>query len=171
MTTGPSTAAIESAGFRVTLRHICFVILIAAICVSSYLSYLKASGTNAVCVESSTFDCGTVLNSAYSEISGIPISWLGLATNIIVLTLLLVEPRLGFTRQFGPTLVMGPVLFAFLFSMYLIYVQSQLIKAYCPWCLCHEVLISVLFILTAFRLRNHLRQPLYGASQVHYVEG
>jgi uncharacterized membrane protein len=160
MTTS-TASSVESPKFQATLRHICFVILIAAICVSGYLSYLKASGENAVCVDSGRFDCGVVLNSAYSEISGIPISWLGLATNLIVLTLLLVEPRLGFTRQFGPTMVMGPVLFAFLFSMYLIYVQAELIKHFCPWCLTHEALISVLFVLTAARLRNHLRQPIY----------
>jgi len=162
MTTTSTTASTaETPKFQVTLRHICFVILIAAIGVSGYLSYLKASGENAVCVDSGKFDCGVVLNSAYSEISGIPISWLGLATNLIVLTLLLAEPRLGLLRQFGPTIMMGPVLFAFLFSMYLIYVQSQLIKHFCPWCLTHEGLISVLFLLTVARLRNHLRQPIY----------
>jgi len=170
MTTGTTTATAETPTFRITLRHICFVILIAAIAVSGYLSYLKASGSDAVCMDSGAFDCGTVLNSAYSEISGIPISWLGLATNAIVLMLLLIEPHLGFTRQFGPTLVMGPVLFAFLFSMYLIYVQAQLIKAYCPWCLSHEALISLLFVLTVFRLRNHMRQPIYGASRVRYTD-
>lgn len=145
------------AASRMTARNISFVVVILAILISGYLSYLKIDNTPAVCIEGAAFDCGTVLNSVYSELAGIPIAWLGLATNLIVLTLLLLERRVQFVNEFGVTLIFGIVLFAFLFSMYLIYVQAALIQAFCPWCLTHEALITILFALAAWRLRGLLR--------------
>jgi uncharacterized membrane protein len=133
-------------------RSASFVVLVLAIIVSGYLSYLKVANVDAVCVEAAVFDCGTVLNSFYSEIRGIPIAWLGLAVNLIVLTLLLLEPRVDFLRRYGVALVFGLILFAALFSVYLIYVQAMLIRAFCPWCLTHEALMFILFGLSAWRL-------------------
>ncbi|GAB4511115.1 MAG: hypothetical protein OHK0046_08760 [Anaerolineae bacterium] len=135
-------------------RNLSFVVLVFAIGVSGYLSYLKVSNVQPVCVEGGQFDCGVVLNSAYSELGGIPIAWLGLATNLIVLTLLVLEPRVEFLRYNGVALVFGIVLFAFLFSVYLVYVQAAIIRAFCPWCLTHEALITVLFGLSIWRLRE-----------------
>ena len=135
-----------------TARTASLVVLVLAILVSAYLSYLKVANVDAVCVEAAVFDCGTVLNSFYSEISGIPIAWLGLAVNLIATALLVLEPRVAFLRRYGVALIFGLILFAFLFSIYLIYVQAVLIKAYCPWCLSHEALITILFGLSAWRL-------------------
>lgn len=146
--------AIEQPGrrFSVSARGASFVVLVAAILISGYLSYLKFDSKPAICVAGGAFDCGTVLNSAYSELMGVPIAYLGLATNLIVITLLFFENRLGFLRENGPLLVFGIVLFAFMFSVYLVYVQAVLIQAYCPWCLSHEALITVLFGLSLWRL-------------------
>ena len=122
-----------------------YVLLAAAIGVSGYLSWLKVSGSDAVCVAGGAFDCGTVLNSRYSELFGIPIAWLGLATNLVVLTLLVLQNRVAFLQESGTLLIFGVLLFAFIYSVYLVYVQAFLIQAYCPWCLSHEALITVLF--------------------------
>ena len=133
-------------------RNASFIVLILAIAVSSYLSYLKAANADAVCIEAAVFDCGTVLNSFYSEIRGVPIAWLGLAVNLIAITLLILEPRVDFLRRYGVALIFGLILFAALYSVYLVYVQAFLIKAYCPWCLSHEALIFILFGMSAWRL-------------------
>ena len=133
-------------------RTASFVIVILAILVSGYLSYLKIADQAAVCIEGGAFDCGTVLNSVYSEVGGIPIAWLGLAVNLIVLTLLLLEYRVGFLREYGKTLIFGVVLFAFIYSVYLVYVQAAILRAYCPWCLTHEALITILFALSIWRV-------------------
>lgn len=144
---------------RFSARSMSFVVLFFAILVSGYLSWLKISNEAAVCVKGGRFDCGTVLNSVYSEIGGVPIAWLGLATNLIVVVLLLLETRVDFVRDYGVTMVFGVVLFAFLFSVYLVYVQAALIKAYCPWCLSHEALITILFLLSARRLWSIFSAP------------
>ena len=133
-------------------RTASFVIVILAILVSGYLSYLKIADQAAVCIEGGAFDCGTVLNSVYSEVGGIPIAWLGLAVNLIVLALLLLEYRVGFLREYGKTLIFGVVLFAFIYSVYLVYVQAAILRAYCPWCLTHEALITILVALSIWRV-------------------
>jgi len=128
-----------------TAKTLSYVVLAAAIGVSGYLSYLKIAQANAVCVAGGLFDCGTVLNSAYSELGGIPIAWLGLATNLLIVTLMALEDRIGFLQENGTLIIFGVVLFAFIYSVYLVYLQAFVIRAYCPWCLTHEALISVLF--------------------------
>lgn len=133
-------------------RRASFVVLAFAIGISGYLSYLKLSDTKAACLQGGTFDCGTVLNSSYSEIQGIPIAWLGLAVNLIVLGLLLLETRVGIVKRFGPPMIFGIVLFATIYSVYLVYVQAAIIGSYCPWCLTHEALIFVLFGLSLWRV-------------------
>ena len=129
------------------------IILLLAIVVSAYLSYLKfAPDREAVCLESGKFDCGTVLNSFYSEIQGVPIAWLGLAANLVMTAILLFESRNAFMTRYGVALVFGISLFTFLFSVYLVYVQAFLIRAYCPWCLSHEVFMTILFGLAIWRI-------------------
>lgn len=149
----PATAT-TSSSFPAWLnaKTLSILVLIAAIGVSGYLSYLKISDTQAVCVQGGNFDCGVVLNSIYSEIQGVPIAWLGLATNLIVLSLLALESFVPVIRRYGPVLVFGVVLFAFVYSVYLVYVQGALLQSYCPWCLTHEALITILFGLSVWRM-------------------
>ena len=54
------------------------------------------------------------------------------------------------------TLVFGVTLFAFLFSMWLVYVQVALLQALCLWCLGHEITMTLLFIVSGLRLRQML---------------
>ncbi|MEO1286380.1 MAG: vitamin K epoxide reductase family protein [Chloroflexota bacterium] len=134
-------------------RNLSFVVLLFAIGVSGYLSYLKFdTSVQPACSVGEVFDCGTVLNSVYSEIQGVPIAYLGLAVNLIVFALLFLEPRVKFFTQWSVPLAFGILLFAFLFSMYLIYVQAFLITKYCPWCLSHEAFVTIVFLLSLKRL-------------------
>ena len=149
MTTSEKRAAYTPA---LSLRNISLIILTLAILVSGYLTYVKATDVAMVCVESATFDCGKVQNSAYAEIFGIPIAWLGLATNLLILALILLEDGVPFLQDYGLILTFGVVLFAFLFSIYLVYVQAVLLNAYCPWCLTHEALITALFIVVGMQV-------------------
>lgn len=132
----------EKSSSLLSSRNLSFVVLFIAILISGYLSYLKYdTSTHAVCVPMEIFDCGTVLNSIYSEVMDIPIAWLGLGVNLLVLVLMFLSPRL---KVFTPV-IFGVLLFATLFSIYLIYVQAVIITKYCPYCLSHEALIFILF--------------------------
>lgn len=143
---------------RITLRTLSFVLILVGLVVTSYLSYLKATDTVSVCIEGTgAFNCELVLNSSYSRLAGIPIAYLGLLVYIILGVLLLFEKRVPFLQEYGIMLSFGLTLFAWLFSMYLVYLQFFVLQALCPWCLTHETTITIFFIVTIFRLRNALR--------------
>jgi uncharacterized membrane protein len=48
-------------------------------------------------------------------------------------------------------------LFAFIYAIWLVYVQAVILAAFCPWCLAHEVNITLLFFLSALRLGQQIR--------------
>ena len=124
--------------------------------VASYLSFLKLTDVPAACVEGGAFNCNVVLNSRYSELAGIPIAYLGLAVYVVIGALLLLETRVDFLREYGSLLAFGIGLFAWLFSMWLVYVQVGLLQALCPWCLTHEANFTILFGLICYRVYRTL---------------
>lgn len=136
------------------LYYFMIAMLVLALGVSGYLSYLKLfPATEPACLASGAFDCGTVLNSRFSEVMGIPIAYLGFITNVIMLVGLLVEKRVSSLTAIAPLIVFFVALFAFIFSVYLVYVQAAIIGAYCPWCLTHELLIALIFGAAGWRLK------------------
>ena len=84
-----------------------------------------------------------MLNSRYSELAGIPIAYLGFAVYVAIGSIQLLETRVAFLRQWGLLLMFGIGLFAWLFSMWLVYVQVALLEALCPWCLTHETNFTI----------------------------
>ncbi|RMG72106.1 MAG: vitamin K epoxide reductase family protein [Chloroflexi bacterium] len=145
--------------FKLNLWTVSVLLVIFGIFVSGYLSYVKLTDVPMTCAVDSGFDCASVQNSNYSEIMGIPIAWLGLGTYLVIGGLLLMQYRSKFMRQNGMLILFGIVFFAFLYSMYLVYVQGVLIEAWCQWCLMHEANMTVLFIVTILRLRAFLNDP------------
>lgn len=143
---------VKPSSSRLTSRNVTYIAVILAILVAAYLSYIKFSNAHAVCIVGEIFDCGTVLNSVYSEFMGIPIAWLGLAVDIIVLITLFLEARSGFVESFAVPFLFGLLLAAFVISVYLVYLQARVIHAYCPWCLSHEALVTVMFIAALQRV-------------------
>ncbi len=150
---------VEARPARSTLRLISFALVVIGLVITSYLSYLKIADAPSVCVAGSVFNCEAVLNSVYSEIRGFPIAWLGWITYVTLGFLLLMETRVAFFKEYGTMLIFGVSLFAWLYSMYLVYLQFFVIKALCPWCLSHEAVMTVFFIIATLRLRKALMTP------------
>ncbi len=142
----------SSRGPRDWLRIISLLLVAAGLLVSGYLSYTKLTQTAVVCVEGAAFNCDVVSNSIYSRVLGIEIAYLGFLTYLVLGALLLLQNRVAFLRDYGIALLFGITLFAFLFSMWLVYAQIALLQALCPWCLAHETIMTALFIITAARL-------------------
>ncbi len=158
MTTDTSIQKVEtSRPVWWTWRNTMLVTIFIALLVSVYLSYVKATDVEMVCVAGSSFDCGTVQNSVYAEIFGVPIAWLGLAWNLLIMGLLLFEKRGEFLQTYAITLTFGAITFGFLYSVYLVYLQAFVIEAFCQWCLIHEALYTVLMIGAAVRLRQFVQ--------------
>ena len=138
------------------LRRAQGLLVIVGLVVAGYLSYLKLTDVPAACVEGGAFNCNVVLNSRYSELAGVPIAYLGLTVYAVIGALLLLEPRVAFLREYGSLLIFGIGLFAWLFSMWLVYVQVGLLQALCPWCLTHEANFTILFGLISYRVYRTL---------------
>ena len=148
------------AGRDALARRAQLLLVVVGIVVAGYLSYLKLADAPAVCVESGPFDCNVVLNSQYSELAGLPIAYLGSAVYVVIGLILLLENRVGFLKDWGRLAAFGIGLFAWLFSMWLVYVQFALLQALCPWCLSHETNFTILFALICYRV---YRESFYTA--------
>lgn len=156
-TIGTTQQPAEASTTRDTLRTFSLVLVIIGLLISGYLSYTKLVEVPTICVENSdVFNCEVVTNSVYSRMAGIPIAYLGFATNLVILALLLLQNRVPFLQEYGVALTFGVVLFAFLYSVYLVYLQFFVLKALCPWCLSHETYMTILFIVSALRLRKSM---------------
>ncbi len=134
------------------LRLFQMLLVLVGLIVAGYLSYLKFASAPAVCIESGPFNCNVVLNSQYSELAGIPIAYLGFAVYLIIGCTLALETRSRLLDEYGSLIVFGVGLFAWLFSMWLVYVQLGLLEAVCPWCLTHEINFTLLFMTIAYRV-------------------
>jgi uncharacterized membrane protein len=155
MTSAKSMQPTETGSTRDTLYLLSLVLVVIGLVISGYLSYVKLTEVPMVCVQNSdVFNCEVVQTSAYSRIAGIPIAWFGFAVYVALFVLLLLQNRIPFLKENGVLVVFGITLFAWLYSMYLVYLQFFVLQALCPWCLAHEAVMTVLFIVTCLRLRK-----------------
>jgi uncharacterized membrane protein len=141
---------------RITLRSTSLLLIVLGILVTGYLSIAELTETTTVCIESGAFNCDVVQNSVYSKILGIPIAVLGLGTYLVLLALVGLEQRVGILREYGVALAFAIILFGFLYSAWLTYIEFFQLKALCPWCLASAAIMTVLFIVSGLRLRQTL---------------
>jgi uncharacterized membrane protein len=143
---------ITTGRMSLNLRVVSLVLIALGVIVSGYLSYVKFTDVQMSCLAGETFDCGVVQNSSYAEFMGIPIAYFGLTTYIVLGMLVFLEDRLLFLQEHSLILIFGITLFAFVYSMFLVYVQGAILGAWCTWCLMHEAIMTVLFGVTSMRL-------------------
>jgi uncharacterized membrane protein len=142
----------------ITVDRVIWVTLVLGLAVTTYLSYVKLTEVPMVCLENGAFDCGAVQNSIYSEFMGIPIAYFGLAMYAALAGLMFFEQRLPILQENANFLMVGIGLFAWLYSMYLVYLQVVVLQAMCQWCLFHELNITILFPLLCYRLYQQMQR-------------
>ena len=90
-----------------------------------------------------TTGCEEVLNSKYSAVAGIPISWFGFAFYLSVFSA-------GIFALFGSEsllkMIFWATLPAFLISAGLLGIQAFVLRAYCQYCLASAVLVTLIFV-------------------------
>ena len=136
------------------LSQLAIVLAIIGLLVSIYMTIYKITSNDSMCIGSG--DCKTVNASRYAEVYGIPVAVLGVAGYSAILAVLFLERRPGFFEDNGSLLFFGLSLTGFLFTLYLIYVEVALIKAYCPFCITSQTVMTLIFIISVIRL---VRQP------------
>ncbi|MGF1504940.1 MAG: hypothetical protein GYB64_11250 [Chloroflexi bacterium] len=158
MTTTQQTGVSANSTPRFSVLRIASIVLVlGALGISAYLSYVKVFNAPMACVASPAFDCGTVAASKYSMFLGIPIAVWGLGVNLGLLGILLLEDRIALLQEYGLMLLFGILLFGTLYSIWLIVVQAAILGAFCPWCLAHEVIVFALFGIAIVRLSRDMQ--------------
>jgi uncharacterized membrane protein len=136
------------------LSQLAIILTVIGLLVSIYMTIYKITSNDSMCIGSG--DCKTVNASRYAEVYGIPVAVLGIAGYSAILAVLLLERNPGFFQQNGTLLFFGLSLTGFLFTLYLIFVETVLIKAYCPFCITSQTAMTIIFIISVIRL---VRQP------------
>lgn len=136
------------------LSQITIALTIIGLLVSVYMTIYKVTSNDSMCIGSK--DCSVVNASRYSEIYGIPVAVLGVVGYAAILGVLVLERSPGFFKENGSMLFFGLSLVGFLFTLYLIFLEVALIKAYCPFCIASQTAMTLIFILSVIRL---VRQP------------
>jgi uncharacterized membrane protein len=152
MTTTTAPAAPAPSRRRITAWGITLVFCLIALFTSGYLSLVTLTGSKAICVEGSYFDCSTVENSIYSRLAGVPVAYLGFITYATILVILLLEKRFAFFREFGMLIVLGLAVFGFLFHSYLTLMSVTRLGAICPWCVATNISMGVILVATFIRV-------------------
>ena len=140
------------------LSQLAIALTVIGLLVSIYMTIYKITSNDSMCVGSG--DCKTVNASPYSEVSlagiRVPVAVLGVVGYSTILVVLLFERKLNFLQQNGSLVFFGLSLMGFFFTLYLIYLEIALIRAYCPFCITSQVAMTLIFILSVIRV---VRQP------------
>jgi uncharacterized membrane protein len=88
-----------------------------------------------------TSGCEEVLNSSYSHLFGLSISWLGFCFYGLVAASALLSV-FGFPRSLRVS--MAASVLAFIVTLYLLYVQAFVLKAFCQYCLLSALLVTLI---------------------------
>ncbi len=130
-------------------------LVIVGLAVSVYMTVYKYTGNDGMCLGSG--DCSTVNASVFSEVNGIPVAVLGVIGYAAILIIHYYEDKFEYLRRNGTMLVFGMSLTGFLFTLWLVYVEFAILKAYCPFCLTSQAAMTLIFIIAVARLiRNEI---------------
>lgn len=124
--------------------------------VSTYLFLYKTETLGTIAC--GTGGCETVQLSAQSRFLGVEVALIGMVGYGVILAVALaaVQPALASARW--PALALAGLSGgAFVFTLYLKYLELFVIHAICRWCVVSAVLITAIFVLSLLDLRRTRR--------------
>jgi uncharacterized membrane protein len=127
------------------LRLAACVLTLAGIGVAAYLTYVHYAGLQPFCAGGS-HGCERVQSSSYASVGGLPVALLGLA-GYVAIAVALVAP--GERARLAATAL---AVTGFGFSAYLTYLELFVIDAICQWCVASAVILTLLTVVTVWRL-------------------
>jgi uncharacterized membrane protein len=127
------------------LRTAGLVLAVLGIGVAGYLVYVHYADVDPVC--NIAHGCHKVQTSEYAKLAGVPVALLGLI-GYVVIFLSLVVPQTEWARMLAAL----TALVGFGFSMYLTYRELFTIDAICQWCVLSAVLMTLLAVVTTWRV-------------------
>ncbi|TVQ58277.1 MAG: vitamin K epoxide reductase family protein, partial [Spirulina sp. DLM2.Bin59] len=136
-------------------RPLMGAIALLGLLLTAYLTWAELTGQTLICpVTANGSDCNDVLNSAYGQLWGIPISAFGAgAYGAIALAALVPLAISGQRRQIEaltwPLLLVGALIMA-TFSGYLMAILAFELHSFCPYCLASALFAFTLLGLSLF---------------------
>lgn len=127
------------------LRRAIAALALAGAAIAAYLTWVHYAGAEPFCVAGGG-GCERVQTSDYAKLLGIPVAVLGLVAYAAILASLRVRGEAG--RIAGAALALA----GFGFSTYLTYREVYTIDAICQWCVASAVVMTLLAVLTVWRL-------------------
>ncbi len=115
--------------------------------VACYIYTTKRSYAKLVCPVGS--DCNVVITSRYAKFLGVPLEYWGMfyySIVVIAYAILIFSPRLLSAPLLSGLMALTAA--AFLFSLYLLFVQAFLLRQWCIWCLLSAMLSIAIFIVS-----------------------
>ena len=136
------------------LKQVTIALTVLGLLVSIYMTIFKLTNNENMCIGS--HGCSIVNASGYSSIHGIPVAVVGILGYLSILTVFYFERKPGFLQTNGSMVQFTLTLTGFLFTVWLVFVEVALIKAYCPFCITSQISMTLIFILTVIRV---IQQP------------
>jgi uncharacterized membrane protein len=127
------------------LRIAGLAVVLAGVGVASYLTYVHYAGLQPFCAGGG-HGCERVQSSSYARLGGIPVALVGLAGYLAIAAALLAPGERA--RLAAAALAVS----GFGFSAYLTYLELFVIDAICQWCVASAVLLTLLSVITVWRL-------------------
>ena len=127
------------------LRIAGLAVVLAGVGVASYLTYVHYAGLQPFCAGGG-HGCERVQSSSYARLGGIPVALLGLGGYLAIAAALLAPGERA--RLAAAALAVT----GFGFSAYLTYLELFVIDAICQWCVASAVLLTLLSVITVWRL-------------------
>jgi uncharacterized membrane protein len=121
----------------ITILYVCGII---GVIDTLYLIYNKVKGTEVACLFFPKEWCYKVQHSPQSKTFGIPNSYLGFIMYVLILVMTYMFA--GGNLPFWP--IQAIVTFGFLFSMYFVYIQAFVLRAFCTWCVVSAINFTVM---------------------------
>jgi uncharacterized membrane protein len=142
-------AEVEVSGAPTWLRWTTFVLALAGLGVSIYLTYAHyTESALAGCTETTgVVNCGKVTTSAQSVVFGIPVAVLGLAFYVFLAAIMSPWAWMIRRREVG-LLRLASMVVGIGFVLYLLYAELFDIGSICLYCTSVHVITFVLFVLT-----------------------
>ena len=121
----------------------------AGIVVATYLTVTHYAHVNPICTAHSD-GCVTVAKSSYSVLGPLPVSLWGLGA---YLCLIIVSLQQGFYVRLAAFFI---TFVGFCFSIYLTYLEVNVIHAICEWCVSSAIIMTVSFFIALIRFASEL---------------
>lgn len=109
--------------------------------------------SSSFCNLNATFNCDVVNRSAYSKIAGIPVAFVGLLAYLLMMGLAVFQREKAET----PALLLLLSSAGLVFSVYLTYVEAEILRTWCVLCLTSLLAIGLISLFSGLRLSADLR--------------